>query len=107
MFCRREQGAWDPQKAWPLNLEGAGAFRLLKAGPQKYGCKYPPALPGDIYKYERRLLFLIGQQLGKSQSGVVVNGHVQGQEAGMLLFAAQPAIAASGRCSLGWLPPDP
>jgi hypothetical protein len=38
--------------------------------------------------------FLIGQHLGEGHAGVIVDGHVQRQEAGMFLLAAQPAIAA-------------
>ena len=37
---------------------------------------------------------LVGQHARKGHTGVIVNGHVQGQEAGMFLFAAQPPIAA-------------
>lgn len=37
---------------------------------------------------------LIRQQLGKGQPGVVVDGHMQRQHAGMLPLSAQPAIAA-------------
>ena len=39
---------------------------------------------------------LIGEQLSKGQPGVVVDGHMQGQQAGMLALAAQPSIAAQG-----------
>ena len=37
---------------------------------------------------------LIGQHLGEGHARVVVDGHVQGQEARMFLLAAQPAIPA-------------
>ena len=36
---------------------------------------------------------LIGQHLGEGHARVIVDGHVQGQEAGWLLLAAQPPIA--------------
>jgi len=38
--------------------------------------------------------FLIGEQLRKGQPGVIVHGHMQGQQAGMLALAAQPTVAA-------------
>ena len=37
---------------------------------------------------------LIGQHLGEGQAGVIVDGHMQGQEAGMFVLAAQAAVAA-------------
>ena len=40
------------------------------------------------------LRLLIGQHLGKGHARVIVDGHMQGQEARMFLLAAQPAIAA-------------
>jgi len=38
--------------------------------------------------------FLIRQQLDKSHAGVVIDGHMEGQQAGMRAPAAQPSIAA-------------
>ena len=53
-------------------------------------------LDGRVQEADGGFGLLIGQHLGKGHAGVVVDGHMQGQEAGMLLFAAQPAIAAQG-----------
>jgi len=47
-----------------------------------------------VQKADSSFGFLIGQQLGKGHAGVVVDGDVESQQARMLVFAAQSAVAA-------------
>ena len=51
-------------------------------------------LDGRVQEGDGGLGLLIGQHLGKGQPRVVIDGHMQRQEAGMLLLAAQPSVAA-------------
>ena len=54
-------------------------------------------LDGRVQEGDGGFSLLIGQHLGEGHTRVVVDGHVQSQEAWMFLFAAQPAIAAPAR----------
>src|SRR6185437_5627491 len=51
-------------------------------------------LDGRVQEADGGFGLLIGQHLRKGHPRVIVDGYVQGQEAGMFLLAAQPAIAA-------------
>jgi hypothetical protein len=49
---------------------------------------------GRVQELDGGLGFLIGQHLRECDAGVVIDGHMESQEARMLLLAAQAAIAA-------------
>ena len=51
-------------------------------------------IQGIVQKAEGGLGLLIGQQLGKGQAGVVVDGDVQGHGTGVLRQAAAAAVGA-------------
>ena len=51
-------------------------------------------LHGRVQEADGGFGLLIGQHLGEGHARVIVDGHMQGQEAWMFLLAAQPAIAA-------------
>ena len=51
-------------------------------------------LPRIVQEGDGGLGLLVGQHLRKGQPRVVVDGHVQGLEAGMFALSAQPSIAA-------------
>jgi len=59
------------------------------------------AMPGEelariVEEADGGLRFLVRQQLNKSHAGVVIDSHMEGQQAGMRTLAAQPSIAAQG-----------
>jgi len=50
-------------------------------------------LHGRVQEADGGFSFLIGQHLCEGHARVIVHGHVQSQEAWVLLLAAQPSIA--------------
>ena len=48
----------------------------------------------ELQEADGGVSLLIGQHLGKGHARVVIDGHVQGQEAGVTALASQAAIAA-------------
>lgn len=88
-----------------LNLQAAagltelsGAVAAAVIGEQS---AHPDAMAGEelprmVQEGDGGLGLLVGQQLGKSQPGVIVDGDMQRLEAGMFALSAQASIAAQG-----------
>jgi len=78
------------------SAEAAGAIAGTVVGKQGANADAVAGkeVDGRVQEADGGFGLLIGEDLGEGHAGVIVDGHVQGDKAGMFAFATEPAIAA-------------